>query len=1017
MDEAVVVKQSTSIQEPSSWCEFVSYKDSNENRQFLGIDSDVMKNIKVTPYLITKYRTSIMGEPSISTDGKKTLMGLVGTLDIDGVSDNPPAIMGEPSMSTGNHPPPPPQKGGDGDGDDVPSILESTASAFEKVTFFAHHAFLNKNKNSSAESGIPHAENLRMTQFIRSYKYNYNYERSREPNTTIRVKSPAPNDPPAIKWTFISNHDINHPEAFAIPWANSGPSVVKEIGIIALGRDNMGVQKQTSSLPVSVFNNNRQPEKQNPHMKSRLDTKHLTSAIFLNVLRDIKDDKLDTLCHNLECSNDTILKLKAIRNDATFKELFNGGVVPMHCIEEIVSRDGDKFNIYTSISQNVPNIVSQSIKYDKDLTIFMDGDVTPDYKSMNTDESKSILTQWIARMYQYCIKNGSMDGYLDGDATATCVVFSNNGNGDIINNVLRGTQHTIQNSKNLVDYDVVHADTIGGAPVKWIPDKSNGAGHGNITVTNNKQDLTVFYDKDTKNSSGSMIPGEPRQLKTTTSLCTSTGEKATRIKDPRDAMMGFFSDLVYNPNDVVENVSKEIFNIDKFDWKSRWTNDNKPPENGFYIYVGGVYPDPETPYAFMSGDEVEKSSAKPSYYLLHAWLYINTKQGTEQGTNAHPCELYIVTRGSKSRLDWSDTDHNILATVGLVNDRALQMAHCVTLLLKKANNIYGTIDGTNSNESGETPWQNVKNKHLQIYSVGHSLGGFLSLAVSFYSISRSFLSNFHSTNIRASNSPIYSANLTNWILNPFICPIVFDPFVPPTNTQPINMFHMIPNGTIHSVWSETKRNRDFASAIGAMNYPSFVESNERNGHLHQYKYMSVFDAVDKGGANISEKLWTDVGGKGIMRRTGLDRTFAGIVTSHSMDQMTGLNMTKYLKLTLTSLYVKNGENTQSIQPMQSAEFPTFIRIRDDTAIDGIVKISKKELSPIVAQSEGPEDKFYDAQEELQYGGIRRRKTKRHRKSRKLKKNSVRRKRTRGVRRTQRKSRKQNRNKTSRKKYR
>ena len=71
-------------------------------------------------------------------------------------------------------------------------------------------------------------------------------------------------------------------------------------------------------------------------------------------------------------------------------------------------------------------------------------------------------------------------------------------------------------------------------------------------------------------------------------------------------------------------------------------------------------------------------------------------------------------------------------------------------------------------------------RNLQIIASGHSLGGFLGLYFSFMSLSRNVIENFTSVNQKIKGARSRSrgqATQSTWIVNRYILPTVFQPYI------------------------------------------------------------------------------------------------------------------------------------------------------------------------------------------------------------------------------------------------
>ena len=156
---------------------------------------------------------------------------------------------------------------------------------------------------------------------------------------------------------------------------------------------------------------------------------------------------------------------------------------------------------------------------------------------------------------------------------------------------------------------------------------------------------------------------------------------------------------------------------------------------------------------------------------MHAWM-----KATATGF-----EVYVVTRGSKTGYDWHDADADIVS--GYLNsDRSLKCSIVLKQIMTEIERILVLKN------------VNVRNKTMQIFSVGHSLGGYLSLALSHASVSRHIVSGISNTKITGGT---YNPDKARMQINPYIIPIVFDPFI--TSDVIIKSFSHLPYARIHSV--------------------------------------------------------------------------------------------------------------------------------------------------------------------------------------------------------------------------
>ena len=303
-------------------------------------------------------------------------------------------------------------------------------------------------------------------------------------------------------------------------------------------------------------------------------------------------------------------------------------------------------------------------------------------------------------------------------------------------------------------------------PVTFIPDGIDGIKNGKGIIVN-RNNIALFYTREdhrvdmiTAFNIQYTSPGNISSNYRNTVLLGTVAPKShlyyndtSRIVDYKDRLMGYLAALVYYPNDVVTKLSNEMFH-------------GKPD----YTYIGIFDHDPSYPMARL---EKGDSDLFVTYSRIHAWM-----KRTVTGF-----EVYVVTRGSKTGYDWHDADADIVS--GYLNsDRSLKCSIVLKQIMTEIDRILVLKN------------VNVRNKTMQIFSVGHSLGGYLSLAISHASVSRDIVSAISNTKLTGGDHNPGNARMT---INPYIIPIVFDPFI--TSDAIIKSFSMLPYMRIHCVVS------------------------------------------------------------------------------------------------------------------------------------------------------------------------------------------------------------------------
>lgn len=233
----------------------------------------------------------------------------------------------------------------------------------------------------------------------------------------------------------------------------------------------------------------------------------------------------------------------------------------------------------------------------------------------------------------------------------------------------------------------------------------------------------------------------------------------SRITEHRDKLMGYLSHLVYFPNDVIVRVSEQFF--------------NRQNGRNSFTYVGPFDRDPSYP---------PSTEGIIIYSRVHVWLKTSSFGG----------ELYFVIRGSKTGYDWDSADSDIQN--GLLNSqRSLKTVNILREVIEY-------LDICLSRGAGSPQLQEIllklKGKPIQIYSSGHSLGGYLSLSVTHNAFCMNAINGFSFDNISGINGIKRKRRQQIVLLNSYVIPIVFDPYV--ASPSIMNAFSFLPYARIHS---------------------------------------------------------------------------------------------------------------------------------------------------------------------------------------------------------------------------
>ena len=290
-------------------------------------------------------------------------------------------------------------------------------------------------------------------------------------------------------------------------------------------------------------------------------------------------------------------------------------------------------------------------------------------------------------------------------------------------------------------------------------------------ITNDKGTAIFYRDRSTINTLVKKKPyfrslGTPQQmnLSTESTLTWRVWYQNTRIRKTRDKLMGYLAELVYLPNDIVESVS------------TTYLIRNQPGSDKL-IYIGPFDSDPSFPRS--SNDEV-------MYSRVHVWMRINTVVRRSIHTIIDH-ELYIVSRGSLTGYDWTSADRDIQDGV-LHSFRSSHVVNVLKEIIEKINNSIRdqTATGISISSGLETT------RTIQVFSVGHSLGGYLSLYLSLACLSNNIMNGISFPHISGTNRLAAG----RFKLNSYIIPIAFDPFV--ASLSLMDAFSSLPYARIHS---------------------------------------------------------------------------------------------------------------------------------------------------------------------------------------------------------------------------
>jgi hypothetical protein len=699
--------------------------------------------------------------------------------------------------------------------------------------------FSNINKNNITEKQL---------QFINFYMFSCQYEKTTHKTGDNIKKIESSYFKPDGGITIISHY---HTEI-----SNDSPLRVYATGtmlIIKMKVTNGTIN--TRAKTISYNDLNTQNGKNQTMFASRTDKQHLLFSIFLKMIVNLTDDKFTELIRLLDFKpnesrdSDAILEIKEdILNKLSY------GNIPYDFFMENINTSNDSVIVQTVLNHNYNFKVKRG--------------------SGENVEVINCISYWneiLSRMLYYfnngTIKSYNVNNLFVQNRIKNPIKLTGDNNRTISSDV---------NIGNILSYS--YTETI--PPVIFTPQehnrkKSKISGYGTITDYKNNM---LFYDEKTnevKNEQDKVM--KPEELGNTSNVFSTVN---SRIIDRRSSIMCYLSDLVYSPNDVVKRVSDDMF-LD-IDSKSK------------IIYIGNYDHDPSCPYAFDPDGNVV-----PSYSRMHVWLYINNNFDNSEKTPP-ALELFIVTRGSKVGLDWEDMDKSIFQGTALYNERAVSISTVIYKILNDLDSKYDEIiPYMQPFEKNRTPYT----RDIQIISSGHSLGGFMSLYLSFISLSKNVLKYYSSTNkiiqglgVVHTKKNVHTKKVVRihpiWRINSFIIPIVFQPFVK-TNTI-MEIYNKIPYGIVNTVVNKNKdsfftSSNTLYSDGASADFVSYIENNKGKLSLHLYENVYLNELV----ARLSARYFSY-----------LSKAITMISHCHLLAQMSGLCLYYYSDQIKTKLYVK-----------------------------------------------------------------------------------------------------------------
>lgn len=284
-------------------------------------------------------------------------------------------------------------------------------------------------------------------------------------------------------------------------------------------------------------------------------------------------------------------------------------------------------------------------------------------------------------------------------------------------------------------------------------------------ITNDKGTAIFYTDQTTINTIVKKKPyfrslGAPQyvRLSTEAPLAWRVWYQNSRVHKKRDKLMGYLAELVYSPNDIVEHINTTYLTRNQ-------------PESDKLIYIGPFDRDPSFP---------PSSTGEIMYSRIHVWMRISTVRRADH-------ELYIVSRGSLTGYDWTSADHDIQDGV-LHSFRSSHVVKVLKDIIEYLNN--AIRDRT---ETGLSIYRGLETtRNIQLFSVGHSLGGYLSLYLSLACLSNNIMNGISFPHISGTST----VAADRFKLNSYVIPIAFDPFI--ASLSLMGAFSSLPYSRIHS---------------------------------------------------------------------------------------------------------------------------------------------------------------------------------------------------------------------------
>jgi len=525
---------------------------------------------------------------------------------------------------------------------------------------------------------------------------------------------------------------------------------------------------------LEALNENSRPDAQ---INGDIDVYVLTYATILKIIVDMNDEHFnryisELLVHDDDAGDLDIFNTDEFRNTKKkMCEVFNQNpdniVIPMHMFESILIKDTmnpRRHEYYPKICINYRIF---------EITIY-----NPLYREAPENKAKELANNWyglINIIYECIFKKIAFEPFEWGGAVEPRHI-------------------PIEPTPVENMYKLNSVNLVGPFNVNECNEGPNIYNRNKNFTLDSCNDTEIVIKRKEEPTRISTVGDYATKIDATKDILTSNllyGPIKSKVTHgahfPRDKHLGYLSELVYSTDDVIEAVSDKLFKPQNEKYMKTC--------NGTHVfYVGGFVDDEHSleakhtvgpSYTRTFRNNPDGETKQRTNHHLHAWLKIDNV--VIDGCITY--ELWIVARGSSTLDDWANTDSAIVTGIGFNNSRMLKYSNEIVEILHETNKII--VDKCQNLIPAKT--DNIK---LQVYSSGHSLGGFTGLFLAYDSITQDRLQKFRPDS-RQVGKVVSGESIPGKIqINEYIIPIVFQPFVRP---ESINLISKLPYAIIHTV--------------------------------------------------------------------------------------------------------------------------------------------------------------------------------------------------------------------------